>query len=505
MIVAMRALFALLLLATFAQGLRRPRIFRTSAERLRAPPTPTYTYSTLWFNQTVDHYGFTTEAKFQQKYLYNDEWWDKQGGPIFFYAGNEGVIEAFAENSGFMWDIAPEFNALLVFAEHRYYGDSLPFGKNSTSKDPLKVGYLSSSQALADYADLITSLKASVPGAESSPVIVFGGSYGGMLAAWFRTKFPHIVAGAIAASAPIAQFSSPCDAFGRIVTSDFSAAAPNNSCSDAVRASWSALDRVSQQKNNTGVDWINKNFRLCPKSQLKAPSDVRTLKDYLTEIWTDLAMMDYPYPTTFLAPLPADPVTAACVGLAKPYDSDQKLLENVFTGLNVYFNYTGDSKCLDLGDEDDIGAGMWTYQSCTEMVMPFCYDGTNDMFEAQAWDMDQYTKDCQETWGVTPRPALANTLYGGRSLEAASNIVFTNGLLDPWSSGGVLKPVGGTAALIIPEGAHHLDLRAANPKDPVSVVDARKKERQFIEKWIKQWKTNRKKLNRTTTVMQGPI
>ena len=87
------------------------------------------------------------------------------------------------------------------------------------------------------------------------------------------------------------------------------------------------------------------------------------------------------------------------------------------------------------------------------------------------------------SWGLhieyltTPRPALADTLYGGRSLEAASNIVFSNGLLDPWSSGGVLKPVGGTAALIIPEGAHHLDLRASNPNDPVSVVDARKKER----------------------------
>ena len=120
--------------------------------------------------------------------------------------------------------------------------------------------------------------------------------------------------------------------------------------------------------------------------------------------------------------------------------------------------------------------------------MPFCYDGQNDMFEAQAWDMDQYTKDCQQTWGVTPRPALANTMYGGRSLEAATNIVFSNGLLDPWSSGGVLKPVGGTAALIIPEGAHHLDLRASNPKDPVSVVDARKKERcvqgsENIHKW----------------------
>ena len=45
--------------------------------------------------------------------------------------------------------------------------------------------------------------------------------------------------------------------------------------------------------------------------------------------------------------------------------------------------------------------GFWRH-SCSQ-VMPFCYDGTNDMFEAQAWDMDQYTKDCQQTWGVTPR------------------------------------------------------------------------------------------------------
>ena len=39
-----------------------------------------------------------------------------------------------------------------------------------------------------------------------APVIVFGSSYSGMIAAWLRIKFPTVFAGSVASSAPIRMF-----------------------------------------------------------------------------------------------------------------------------------------------------------------------------------------------------------------------------------------------------------------------------------------------------------
>lgn len=142
--------------------------------------------------------------------------------------------------------------------QHRYYGKSIPFGGNEhvAFANATTLGYLSSTQALADFAVLITDLKKNLT-AEESPVVVLGGSYGGsmdlyfyqktqiydnsllelysvsvyiyiffscvVLAAWFRLKYPHIAVGAVASSAPILQFDdiiSPYT-FNNIITNDF--------------------------------------------------------------------------------------------------------------------------------------------------------------------------------------------------------------------------------------------------------------------------------------------
>lgn len=85
------------------------------------------------------------------------------------------------------------------------------------------MAYLTTEQALADYAVFLRTFKSEIIECEECPVIAFGGSYGGMLAAWMRMKFPNIVDGAIAASAPVLFFNgvTPLESFSQVVTNDF--------------------------------------------------------------------------------------------------------------------------------------------------------------------------------------------------------------------------------------------------------------------------------------------
>lgn len=102
-------------------------------------------------------------------------------------------------------------------------------------------------------------------------------------------------------------------------------------------------------------------------------------------MYGNLAMVNYPYSTNFLAPLPPNPVTEFCARINATYNDDQVLdvsiafkyvfafshhiiliLQALYNALQVYSNYTGQIKCLDIKSAYDssMGAQGWDFQVC---------------------------------------------------------------------------------------------------------------------------------------------
>ncbi|PON55336.1 Peptidase S, partial [Parasponia andersonii] len=205
----------------------------------------------------------------------------------------------------------------------------MPFGSPEKAfENSSTLGFLSSTQALADYAQLIIDLKKNLS-AQNCPVIALGGSYGGIkyvqtiqnnltwkliftkgtqlmnyfcswysvLASWFRLKYPRITIEALASSAPILYFDNitPQNGYDVIVTKDFRARKPKDhrplmseighssfifetseSCYNTIRQSWSEIDRVAAE-------------------YFKAPfNSSQQLKDYLALLCESAAQNDNP-------------------------------------------------------------------------------------------------------------------------------------------------------------------------------------------------------------------
>eukprot|EP01023_Acetabularia_acetabulum_P022146 TRINITY_DN21879_c0_g1_i1.p3 TRINITY_DN21879_c0_g1~~TRINITY_DN21879_c0_g1_i1.p3 ORF type:complete len:136 (+),score=40.33 TRINITY_DN21879_c0_g1_i1:3-410(+) len=113
-------------------------------------------------------------------------------------------------------------------------------------------------------------------------------------------------------------------------------------------------------------------------------------------------------------------------------------------------------------------------------------NGITDMF----WDQGNFTAQdidthCMSKFEISPRRNWAAIEYGGKNLKWASNIVFYNGLLDPWSSGGVLEDLSDTLiAVVVPMGAHVADIWGEQPNDTPSLKAARETEMEYIWKWV---------------------
>ncbi|KAL9416353.1 hypothetical protein AB3S75_039528 [Citrus x aurantiifolia] len=440
-------------------------------------------FQTFYYNQTLDHFNYRPESysTFQQRYVINFKYWGGGAGadanaPIFVYLGNEGPLDGDISIIGFLTDNAARFNALLVYIEHRYYGKSIPFGSREEAlKNASTLGYFNSAQAITDYAEILLYIKEKF-NARHSPVIVIGGSYGGMLATWFRLKYPHVALGALASSAPILYFDdiTPQNGYYSIVTRDFREA--SETCYETIMKSWAEIEKVASKPD--GLSILSKKFRTC-----KPLKDLYELEDYLELVYADAAQYNQP---------PKYPVNMLCGGIdGAVLGTHNDILSKIFAGVVAY---EGNMSCYvnppTIETETTVG---WRWQTCSEMVIPIGTDNTT-MFQPAPFNLSSFIDECESLYGVSPWPHWVTTYYGGYDIKLilqrfASNIIFSNGLRDPYSSGGVLENISDSVVAIPTiNGSHCLDiLGAKESSDPDWLVTQRETEIEIIEGWITKY------------------
>ncbi|KAI9076430.1 hypothetical protein K1719_041665 [Acacia pycnantha] len=439
---------------TFPSSAYRPQ------RRLADSVQNTGLYRTEFYTQILDHFDFNPQSyrTFQQRYLINDTYWGgaSNKAPVFVYSGNEGDIEWFAQNTGFMFETAPHFKALLVFIEHRFYGNSTPFegDREVLFGNSSKVGYLTSTQALADYATLIIDLKKNLS-ATDSPVIVFGGSYGGMLAAWFRMNHTRLQ-----------------ERERELLQSDKRFVGRDTRGGPKTRRARNAGQILQNMRESERLGCF----------------------DRLAAWGMDIHGHDgLSHSSNFLSPLPAYPVKKMCEAIDNAA-SGKDTFAKLYAAANIFYNYSGIVTCFDLEDNSDPhGLAGWQWQACTEMIMPQGASREDGIFPVYEWKYEDRVAYCSAKYGVEPRPHWITAEFGGPGIErvlkrSGGNIIFFNGLRDPWSGGGVLKNISQSlVAIVAKQGAHHVDLRFSDKEDPQWLKDVRKQEVDIISSWISQY------------------
>eukprot|EP00358_Blepharisma_japonicum_P006565 CAMPEP_0202940722 /NCGR_PEP_ID=MMETSP1395-20130829/846_1 /ASSEMBLY_ACC=CAM_ASM_000871 /TAXON_ID=5961 /ORGANISM="Blepharisma japonicum, Strain Stock R1072" /LENGTH=428 /DNA_ID=CAMNT_0049635365 /DNA_START=177 /DNA_END=1463 /DNA_ORIENTATION=- len=422
------------------------------------------------------------------RYYVNSNYWNStKPGPIFFGTGGDGPIEDYISVMGYVDQLAQNLQALIVYGEHRYFGGSLPFGNLSYSSSQ-NLKYLSPHQALADYAYLISHLKTIY---DDAPVISFGIRYSGMMSAWLRMSYDNLVEGAIASAASIMRCNGTVDPnqANEIVTNTFALVGPE--CPASIRT---AFDYLSSLINNQSqYQQLSELFETC--TPLQNAADVYALMSWIESGFIVMAVFDYPYPSAFALPIPGNIVNLACNEFAGVDLSNMwEVLEATKRSVNIYYNYTGENPCANIFNtyaNGNFGNPMgWSYLTCTSLNMPYGGSAATSMFGDQPYDQTEQNNYCLSLWNTTANINYVAQWYGANIdpavvLRYRSNIVFSNGSLDPWTSGAVTNSVGNSIVAFVMDGAASgMDLMAPSAQDPQDVITARATEKALIQYWL---------------------
>lgn len=430
----------------------------------RYAPTIAKSIRAETFKQLIDH-NKPEPGFFSQRYYVDESFSENAESPVFFYICGESACTERAL-MGAIRVYAKEHHAKLVALEHRYYGKSLPM--SSFSKEDLR--YLTTEQALDDLAYFQRRMKNN--NNWTGKWIAFGGSYPGSLSAWYRLKFPYLVAGALASSAPVMAKENfiEYDAHVAKVLPD--------SCLEKVR------DVVRQTENamahSSDMQTIKAKF---------AADEVRDDVDFLY-LLADVAAasVQYGMQDSFCQALDAYP--QAMDGYAV---FTQSLLQ-LYGVTAVQLTAQGAISDNIADYDEDANMRQWYYQSCTEFgYWQNAHPKKEKSSRSGLINPDYHQNICQRLFGLSASPATAtinNTYYYPLMNEAVSNIYFTNGENDPWSNLSLADKNGNTQnrqlSYDLIEGAAHCDdLRKPTQSDSRALEHVRKRMNRLLSNWLR--------------------
>ena len=401
----------------------------TAPSPLDADPAPTHTITL-----PLDHHSPAAHPTFQLRYWVNDTLYKRgSGAPLFFALGGEGSESpaAVSARSGLAW-YAAQFGALMVAAEHRFYGQSVPGSDVSVPN----LHYLTSEQALADFATLITNLTTTLQLPPTTPVIAFGGSYSGSLSAWLHLKYPTIVHGSLASSAPVqAQVDFPeyLDTVQRSLGPQCTSLVAN-----ATRLIETLLATPAQRA------YLARVFNVCEgaiEGELERSMLFNNILGPIT------ALVQY---NTNYRPIN---ITTAC-----RYMSDVAAESNALTALvrfNEWYNtaengtypFAMGGECQNVSYsgylqymQADSAERQWYWQTCNEFGFYQTAENRTGLqptaFSARYINLPFYLRQCHDLYNTTADVVARNVqrtidTYGGWHVST-NRTIFSNGLIDPW-------------------------------------------------------------------------
>ncbi|XP_022286435.2 putative serine protease K12H4.7 [Crassostrea virginica] len=448
----------------------------------------------MWIKQKLTHFNDADTRTWQQRYFVNDTFY-KPNGPIFVMIGGEGTANPAWMLQGAWIEYAKTYNAICFLLEHRYYGKSHPTPDLSVEN----LQFLSSEQALADLAYFIQYAKHKYKLlSKDQKLITFGGSYPGSLSAWFRVKYPHLVDGAVATSAPIfAQLDFK--EYLQVVVSSLATTGPG--CNKNIKM---ATDAVAQMlKTDTGRKNVEKMFKLCDPLDTSEYVDAANLFSNLAGNFEGVVQYNKDN-RAFEGAIGTNVTIDTLCGIMNDESSGSPI--DRYAKVNDLMMSTYSQKCLDNSYNKMVGelkstawnasasegGRQWTYQTCTE----FGFFQTSDLGDVQPFgnffNLNFAIQQCVDVFGTKFNQDLiqqginrTNTNYGGFGMKA-TKIVFPNGSIDPWHFLGFIKDLSYESPAIYIQGtAHCANMYPASDDDLPQLVEARATIEKLIGTWLK--------------------